>query len=140
MIIHLVNSLNLLLVTVSFQNEKTKWKKKLNKEVDEREAQEKKEKEEKYKLESIASERDSRMSVLQRRASMTSFDKENLIKEGIKLIQHGHFVYPKGAKPYNEFPYDAVLDDGTKIYTSESRRRLGIWYYEDTYEEYEYED
>jgi hypothetical protein len=115
------------------QIEKTKWKKKLNKEVDEREAQEKKEKEEKYKLESIASERDRRMSELQRRASMTPFYKENLIKESIKEVQHGYFVYPKGAKPYNEFPYDAVLDDGTKIYWANG------WYYEDTYEEYEYE-
>ena len=81
----------------------------------------------------IEYERDRRMSELQRRASMTPFYKENLIKESIKEVQHGYFVYPKGAKPYNEFPYDAVLDDGTKIYWANG------WYYEDTYEEYEYE-
>lgn len=117
------------------------WKK-FEKESKEEELRQKRIKEEKYRLQEIESQKKSREIMLRKRTYLTDIQKETLIREVQRNLADGSFSYPKGAKPYNnEFPYDAIFNDGTKIYYdgSEDDPRYSYsyyskWYYEETHE------
>lgn len=115
------------------------WKK-IEKELNEEELRQKRIKEEEYRLQKIESQKKSREIMLRKRTYITDGAKERLIREVQRNLADGSFSYPKGAKPYNnEFPYDAIFDDGTKIYFSGREDDQGFscfskWYYEETHE------
>ena len=115
------------------------WKK-FEKESKEEELWQKRIKEEEYRLQQIESQKKSREIMLRKRTYITDGAKERLIREVQRNLADGSFSYPKGAKPYNnEFPYDAIFDDGTKIYydgreDSQGYNICSKWYYEETHE------
>lgn len=124
---------------------KTDSFKKWEKEEEEREAWETERMKEESRLQELEEQKGRRKRMLERRTHVSDIEKERLIRNIRRDLEDGSFSYPEGAKPYNrDFPYDAIFDDGNKIYYVASgyagrehegnSHGPGNWYYEETHE------